>query len=168
MESDKAQYELPVVSVRLVREPGIRSGHKISSTESAKEVIKALIADSDREMFCVLNLKTNGEVINMNVASIGCLNSAQINPREVYKSSILSNAAAVILFHNHPSGSIEPSKEDYVTSLRLVECGELLGIKVLDNIIVGAGNEKSYSFYEHGELYKTYNQIEYEREEQER
>ncbi|MFR8812045.1 MAG: JAB domain-containing protein, partial [Lachnospiraceae bacterium] len=63
--------------------------------------------------------------------SQGTLNSSEVSPREVFKSSILSNSAAVLLFHNHPSGDVKPSKQDYEATKRLVQCGKLLGIPVM-------------------------------------
>ena len=79
-------------------------------------------------MVCVLNLKTNGEVINLNVVSLGSLNASIMEPREVFKSSILSNAASIILLHNHPSGELQPSKEDVKVTKRIGAVGEMLGI----------------------------------------
>jgi DNA repair protein RadC len=75
--------------------------------------------------------------------SQGNLNSSIIHPREVFKNAILSNANSIILVHNHPSGDINPSKEDIEVTKRLREVGNLLGIKVLDHVIIG---DTFYSF----------------------
>ncbi len=75
-----------------------------------------------------------------------------IYDREVFKSSILSNAASFIALHNHPSGSLQPSQEDRDVTRRLLECGDLLNIKMLDHIIVAGESAHVYSFREHGEL----------------
>ena len=99
-----------------------------------------------------MNLNTDGSVVNMNVVSMGALSSTLVTPREVFKASILSNAAAIIAFHNHPSGNPKPSREDRKTTQRLVECGELLGIELIDHIIVAARSQEYYSFCEHGEF----------------
>ncbi|MTI84963.1 MAG: hypothetical protein FH756_13985 [Firmicutes bacterium] len=69
--------------------------------------------------------------------SVGTLNSAQVHPREVFKVAIISNSAAIILGHNHPSGDPEPSHEDIEVTNRLVEAGQILGIEVLDHIVCG-------------------------------
>ncbi len=82
--------------------------------------------------------------------SVGSLDSAVVHPREVFKPAILSNAAALIFGHNHPSGDPAPSSEDRAMTARLVECGKLLGIQVLDHIIVGDG--RHYSFADDGAL----------------
>ena len=71
----------------------------------------------------------------------------------LFKSSILSNAAGIFIFHNHPSGNLKPSKDDYDITKRLVSCGKLLDIQVVDHIIVSSGSNKGYySFKEHGEI----------------
>ena len=70
---------------------------------------------------------------------MGTLNNCILSPREIFKASILSNAASVVLMHNHPSGDCTPSKQDVLVTERLVACGELIGITVLDHIILGRG-----------------------------
>ena len=162
------KYELDMVSIRLVKEPGIFSDKKVRGVDDAVEVIGEYISEYDREIFCVMNVKTDGSVINMNIVSQGTLNSSEVSPREVFKSSILSNSAAVLLFHNHPSGDVKPSKQDYEATKRLVQCGKLLGIPVMDHIIVGAGEGCKYSFLAHNELGLSYKQAVKKREVQER
>lgn len=146
---------IPVVSIKLVREPSPFEGKTVESISDAKDFIRELIGDCDRELFCVLNLKSNGEVINYNIVSMGTLNSTLISPREVFKASILSNAASIVAFHNHPSGSLQPSCEDRLTTERLVFCGNILDIPLADHIIVGPGKDEYYSFKEHNELGKS-------------
>ena len=72
------------------------------------------------------------------------LNYTIVHPREVFKTSILSNASAVLLIHNHPSGILEPSKEDIDLTERMVSAGKILGIDVLDHLIIGT-KEKAYT-----------------------
>ena len=96
----------------------------------------------------ILNMKNNGQVINMNLVSVGIINASLVIPREVFKSSILANASAIIGLHNHPSGNVKPSKEDMIVTRKLQKCGQLLGIELLDHIIVGGTNGKMLSFRE--------------------
>ena len=110
------------------------------------------LATYDREVFAVLNLKTNGQPINLNICSVGTLDASVVSPREVFKSCILSNSAAFIAVHNHPSGSITPSLEDKDVTKRLLSCSELLGVKMLDHIIIGAETGDMYSFKSEGLL----------------
>ncbi len=83
---------------------------------------------------------------------MGSLNTVLGQPREIFKSAILSNAASIIMFHNHPSGDPSPSLEDIDMTARIYSSGILLGIKLLDHIIVGRGDE-SFSFKEEGQMY---------------
>lgn len=128
---------LRVVSVRLVDDPPLFSPRKIETPEDAAEVVRSEIASYDREVCCILNLQTDGRIINLNIGSIGAINQAFAIPRELLKATILSNAANIILMHNHPSGSCDPSQADIDTTRRFYECGQLLGIPLLDSIIVG-------------------------------
>ena len=82
----------------------------------------------------------------MNIVSVGTINSALVNPREIFKSSILSNACAIIAVHNHPSGNIMPSREDVNITKRLKMSGAILGIDLLDHIIIGGTSGEMYSF----------------------
>jgi len=74
----------------------------------------------------------------INTVSIGSLTASVVHPREVYKPAILSNCAALILGHNHPSGDPQPSREDRAITQRLKEAGALLGINVLDHLVIEA------------------------------
>jgi DNA repair protein RadC len=73
----------------------------------------------------------------METVAVGSLNSAGVEPREVFKSAVRHSAAAVVLAHNHPSGDPAPSRDDVALTKRLAQAGELLGIEVLDHIVVG-------------------------------
>lgn len=88
--------------------------------------------------FCVL-VNAKGEIIEEAEVSVGDLISSNANPREVFQRAIRRNAGAVIFLHNHPSGDPTPSREDILTTKRLVEVGELLGIPVLDHVVIGDG-----------------------------
>ncbi|WP_208037049.1 JAB domain-containing protein [[Clostridium] symbiosum] len=133
----QTENNLKVVSIRLVDEPPIYSESKIDTPKKVAELLMEEFRTLDREVFCVLNMKTNMQVINFNVVSMGSLNCCVFHPREIFKSSILANAGGVILVHNHPSGDCTPSKDDMQATKRLVDCGQLIGIEVLDHIIIG-------------------------------
>ena len=91
--------KIEVVNIRMVKEPSLYSSEKIKSPEDVLKVIADELATYDREVFAVLNLKSNGQAINLNICSMGTLDSSMVSPREVFKSSILSNAAAFIAVH---------------------------------------------------------------------
>ena len=109
------------------------------------ELFQDFIKDCDREMFCILNLRTKNQVINVNVVGMGTFNSVLVHPREVFKSAILSNASSIILAHNHPSGDQEPSRQDIEVTKRLAEAGNLMGVEVLDHIVVAENRYFSFS-----------------------
>lgn len=144
-------YQLDQVAIRLVKEYPFYSDFPINTPERVVELMQEKMADLDREHLYLINLTTKGRPINVNLISIGSLNGSIVHMREIFKSSILSNAAAFILVHNHPSGDCTPSKEDAVVTDRILKCAELLGIGLLDHIIIG-GAGKYYSFRDQGVL----------------
>lgn len=97
-----------------------------------------------KEYFKIIMLNTKNMIISIKDVSIGSLNSSIVHPREVFVEAIKNSSAAVILCHNHPSGDCTPSKEDIAVTKRLKECGDLIGIEVLDHIIIGRKNFISF------------------------
>ena len=121
-----------VVSIKLIKESSFFYEPRIISTAvSAASLISSMLCERDREAFVVACLDTKLQPMNINICSIGTLNSSLVHPREVFKSAILSNAHAIIIGHNHPSGNITPSPEDRAITTRLKECGSLLGISLI-------------------------------------
>ena len=139
-----------IVSIKMVKESSfLYQTRQILSPNDAYEMIKEQLEGLDREQFIIACLNTKNEPTNISVVSVGSLNKAIVHPREVFKTAILSNAASVMAFHNHPSGETTPSQQDIQLTNRLYEAGELLGIKLLDHLIIGDGTftslkEKGY------------------------
>lgn len=131
------QYEMEQVSIRMVKEPPLISDRPITGPDSAVDIIGEYLGDFDRELMVLVNLRNDGKPINMNIMSIGTINASIACPREALKASILSNAAAIMLFHNHPSGNLTPSREDIMTTDKMIKAYRLLDIQVLDHIIIG-------------------------------
>lgn len=92
-----------------------------------------------KEHFKIILLDVKNKVIEIVNISVGSLNSSIVHPREVFIEAIKKSSASMILVHNHPSGEIEPSKEDINITKRLAETGKVIGIKILDHIIIGDG-----------------------------
>ena len=138
-------YELEVVSIRLVKDAPICSGHPITKPEDAVELVGEYLCQMDREVLCVINLKTDGTPINCNIVSIGAIDETIAHPREIYKSSILCNASRIMLVHNHPSANLEPSKADVRLTDRMIKVGDLMGIPLIDHVIVGGDNRQYFS-----------------------
>lgn len=118
----------------------------IEGSADAARILQGRMRGLDREHFFVLFLNPKHAVLGMETVSIGTLSSSLVHPREVFKQAIKRSASAVILAHNHPSGSCEPSKEDLQVTKRLKDVGELVGIEVIDHLIIG--EDKYYSFCE--------------------
>lgn len=91
------------------------------------------------EVFKTVLLNTKNEIITDIDVSHGTLNSSLVHPREVFKNAIKKSANKIILIHNHPSGNVEPSNEDIYVTDRLIECGKIIGIEIIDHIIIGDG-----------------------------
>lgn len=116
-------------------------GKKIN-IKSPDEVASLFIEEMrylKKEYFKVLLLNTKNEIIMIENISIGSLNSSVVHPREVFCTAIKKSACSIIAVHNHPSGNPMPSQTDIDITRRLMEAGELLGIKVLDHLIIGDG-----------------------------
>lgn len=147
MEEQKP-FQLEVVSVRLVRDAPILSDRKIQKPEDAIAVVGEVLSEMDREVVCIINLKADGTPINCNFVSMGAVNQAMAEPREIFKSAILSNAVSMIMVHNHPSGNLEPSRADTVMTDRILKLSHMAGIPLIDHVIVGGDNTKYFSFKE--------------------
>ncbi len=142
---------IPVYRVMLVREATIDYYGKLGSSSDAGHLLRRYLAGTDREHFVAVMLDKKNQAIGINTVSIGSLDSSIVHPRELFKPAILSNAAALVLGHNHLSGNPAPSTEDLTITTRLVKAGKILGIQVLDHIIIGSGIQY-YSFADEGML----------------
>lgn len=123
--------------------------HRVRSPADILPVVERFL---ERRQECFLAISLNGahEITAVRVVTIGLVNRTVVHPREVFADPLGDRAAAVILAHNHPSGSLEPSAEDQDVTRRLVGAGQLLGIPVLDHVIFSTRGY--YSFLEHDEL----------------
>ena len=147
-ETEKTNmYRLNQVAIRMVEMPPLLSDVPMDGPEAAVKVMADMLKDYDREVVAIVNLQTDGKPINMNVVSMGALDQSIAHPREVLKSTILSNASAIMLVHNHPSNKLQPSMDDIATTARVKQLCDLIGVKFLDHIIVGPGRDY-YSFHQ--------------------
>lgn len=122
---------------------------------SVKDVVPLLqiFGIRKQEHFICITLNGAHEVLNIKVISVGLLNRTVIHPREVFSVAIADNAAAIIVAHNHPSGSLEPSTGDWECTQRLLDSSKILGIPLLDHLII---TKKGYfSFLENTDLFKS-------------
>jgi DNA repair protein RadC len=138
------------VSVKLVRKGyGRYEPREIRSPDDVYGFMRDLAA-SDRERFYSLHLDNRNSIVGCEEVSCGSAESSLVHARELFKSAILSSSKYVIIVHNHPSGNPEPSDDDIRITKKLYDCGELLGIGLLDSIIIG--RDSYYSFKEKGKL----------------
>jgi DNA repair protein RadC len=126
-----------------------KTGERFTSPVQIYQIFRFLIQET-KEMFLTAQLNGKNKIIAIDLVSVGSLNQSIVHPRNVFQTALLTNAAALILIHQHPSGDPAPSREDIEITRRLKEGGELLGIKILDHIIIGDG--EYLSFVERGLL----------------
>lgn len=114
----------------------------ISNPQNAYNIMTKIvkIQEECEEVLYVITLNVKNNVTGLFEVSRGSLNSSIVHPREILKRAILNNAAAIVLCHNHPSGNPEPSREDIAITSRVKECGNIIGIDLLDHIIIGDEN----------------------------
>ena len=143
------RYTVTTFKVRLeVCDAGDRTAASDDVVRIAKPIFAEL--DADKEHFLLLALNNKNRINGCKVISTGTLTATLIRPGDVYRAALHLAAAAVGFVHNHPSGDPMPSQEDQEITRRLKECGEMLAIRVLDHVILGA--DRCYSFSDRGLL----------------
>lgn len=100
--------------------------------------------ESKKEHFVAFYLDTQSRLIERQIISIGTLNNSLVHPREVFEPAVKLSTASIIIAHNHPSGSLDPSQEDKKVTERLKQAGELLGIEILDHVIISKSGHLSF------------------------
>lgn len=127
---------------RILRRKLERQG-KITDPTSSAAFLRAHCAYRDREIFGCVFLDTKHAILAVEDLFFGTVDSAEVHPREIVKRALLLNAAAVIAFHNHPSGNPEPSAADRAITTRIKQALELVEVRLLDHIVVGADGTAS-------------------------
>ena len=149
MEKDR-RTKIDIVKIQMVRDGTFDYGKKaIKGPQDLADLGFQFIKNADREIFLLVCLNTRNHINCIHVVSIGTVNTALVAPREVLKAAILSNASSVAFIHNHPSGDPDPSQDDIQITNRLVECGRLFAIELLDHVII-SDDGKYESFKEKG------------------
>lgn len=145
-EPEKA-FQLDNVTVRLVRtkEP-LMSEEPFNNPDSVVRALSEQMRDFDREVLGIINLDSRMRPINVSFVSAGAVNGTLSHPREILKAAILSNAANMMLIHNHPSGYLMPSKMDVQITDRMIQLCDMVNIPLVDHIIVGGDKEEYFSF----------------------
>lgn len=118
----------------------LKSSRKMIKVSSPKDIATLLInemSELNQEVLKAIFLNTKNIIIGSKDIFKGTLNSSIVHPREIFKEALNHGAASIIIAHNHPSGDPNPSKEDMNITIRLKECGNIMGIKVIDHIVIG-------------------------------
>lgn len=110
----------------------------VGSPEDAADVLVPALDGADRERCVAGLLDTRHRLLDVVVVSVGSVDHTFMSPREVFRDALLANATAVVLAHNHPSGDVEPSRDDEAVTRRLAAAGELVGVELLDHLVVAA------------------------------
>lgn len=140
--------EASIFRLKLVKEETIEYKEALNAKIVSPEVVHRIAIDTlemhlePAESFWTITLDTKNKITGLFEVSRGTLNASIVHPRDVFQRAILQNANSIILLHNHPSGNPTASKEDIDITRRLINSGDILGIKILDHIIVG--NEDNY------------------------
>ena len=145
-------YKIPHYSLRLVKEKTI--SYPAESTPDSKNaalIFRKLIGSRDTEHLAVLMVNGQNQIVGSSIIAIGAMHGMVCSPRDVFKAAITANASAILLAHNHPSGSARPSADDGEFTAKVEAAGKLLGIQLLDHIIVTNG-EAFFSFCDRGLL----------------
>ena len=122
----------------------------LDSSNSVKNFLRLKLGEEQRELFAVIFLDVRNRLQSFDVLFHGTTSQAEVHPKEIARQALVYNSTSVILAHNHPSGTTDPSSADMVITRRLSEALKLLDIKVLDHVIVSANG--SYSFAENNQM----------------
>jgi DNA repair protein RadC len=144
-------YRIPRIKLALVKEKSSSATRFAIRTPSDVARFLEPLKRASEEHFVSVHLNAKNEVIGLHEVSHGTLSSSLVHPREVFKAAIIANSYAIVVCHNHPSGSgITPSKEDLDTTRQLLSAGRILGVSVIDHLIVGpgSGDDSVYSLRE--------------------
>ena len=128
---------------RIIQEDVIKNMKTVSFPSEVYNLIKSRYKYQQQEILTLLTLDTKNHVTHVIDVFKGSLNSAVTHPREIFNLAIKYSAASIIIVHNHPSGAVDPSKEDIKVSQRLKEAGNIIGIKLIDSLIIGEDNYTS-------------------------
>jgi DNA repair protein RadC len=140
---EKMHYA-PIYRLSLVSDGRLPYETALRQSSDVARFVRPLFDGLDREQFVVVLLNAKHRPIGAHVVSVGSLTASVVHPRETFKCAVVGNAEAIFIAHNHPSGSPEPSPEDIEITERLRECGELLGIRLIDHVIVAEQDHFSF------------------------
>lgn len=147
----KTVKKLEIRSKRIrVAEPNGPYGKYFHGPQDVRKVAQQLLEGEEQEVFLVFILNIRNQIVGYVEVGRGAIDSCPVDPRTVFRAAVLQGASGIVVSHNHPSGFAGPSTEDDSITKKLVECGKLLGIPVLDHVIVT--EDTYFSYAEEGKL----------------
>jgi len=136
--------KIDIVTIKLEKVGNALTKNKeINSPKDAFPILKNYLAGADREHLVLITLNPANGINSISTISIGSLNECIAHPREIFKTAILTNAAKILLAHNHTSGKVTPSNADINITKRVNEASKIMGIELIDHIIIGDNNYTS-------------------------
>ncbi|MBU1171325.1 MAG: JAB domain-containing protein [Proteobacteria bacterium] len=156
-QTKDVHHDVDIVKVGLVKDTTLSyaGSPKVCNPEDAGEIIKQTIlkrGQNDREQIVVIMLANDNRVIATTIAHMGSLDRCIVHPREIMKTALLANARSIILGHNHPSSTVNPSPDDLEITRRIALAASVLEVKLLDHVIVSFETDRIYSMEENGVL----------------
>lgn len=130
------KYIVPQMRLALIKEPGAQPV-SIGCPDDIERFVEPMKLYSE-EHFVAFHLDAKHQVIGYHIVSHGTVSASLVHPREVFKAALLANSHAILVAHNHPTGSLHPSAEDIDVTETLIKTGDILGVKVIDHIIVSS------------------------------
>lgn len=132
-------------AIRLLEKYQRNPGEQFLDASFTKIWLQLRLARQEREIFMALYLDNQNRLLEHETLFLGTINNTEVHPREIVKSALRHNAAAVILAHNHPSGITDASKADRTITDRIINALDLVEVRVLDHFIIGDGNTLSFA-----------------------
>lgn len=144
-EATYTQLHAIVELARRYAESWIEEEKPLLSPDMTRKFLQSQLTDEEREVFMVIFMDNQHRVIKYSRMFSGTLSHVEVHPREIVREAIKTNAAAVILAHNHPSGHSEPSQADKAITERIIRCCSIMDIRVLDHLVIGRGEYVSFA-----------------------
>jgi DNA repair protein RadC len=140
-------FPIPLYKLIVVKEDHspLYGASTVTNSSQTHDLLRKYFSGAAQEEFVAVFLDAKHTPVGYQLISRGSLTMSIVHPRESFKMACMMNAAAVIFAHNHPSGDPTPSIEDRTLTKRLVEAGEILGIRVLDHLVIGDGRFVSFA-----------------------
>lgn len=154
MSNKTNKYSLDEIHVRLKNEDASKllTDESIDNPATAVKLLGDYIKDLDQEHFMILNLNSANEPINFNMATMKAIDHAGMDIRNLFKSTVSSNASKIMVLHNHPNEHVVISDSDKIFTTNIYAATQQLNLEFVDHVIVSKGAEEIYSFRENGLL----------------